>query len=43
MGLGVEGGVPILFEDECPGGLGVSGIEYDDERVAQTGCDAFGK
>ena len=41
--LGVEGGVPILFEDECLGGVGVSGIDYDDERVAQAGCDAFTK
>ncbi len=41
--LGVEGGVPVLFEDECLGGVGVSGIDYDDERVAQAGCDAFGK
>ncbi len=41
--LGVEGGVPVLFEDECIGGVGVSGIDYDDERVAQAGCDAFTK
>jgi len=41
--LGVEGGVPILFEEECLGGVGVSGIDYDDERVAQAGCDVFGK
>jgi glc operon protein GlcG len=41
--LGVEGGVPILFEDECLGGVGVSGIDHDDEPVAKAGCDAFGK
>jgi glc operon protein GlcG len=41
--LGVEGGVPILFEEECLGGVGVSGIDYDDERVAQAGSDVFGK
>jgi glc operon protein GlcG len=41
--LGVEGGVPVLFEDECIGGVGVSGIDHDDERVAQAGCDAFAK
>ncbi len=41
--LGVEGGTPLLFEDECVGGVGVSGIDFDDERVAQAGSDAFGK
>ncbi len=40
--LGVEGGVPILFEGECLGGVGVSGIDFDDEKVAQAGADAFG-
>jgi glc operon protein GlcG len=39
--LGVEGGVPILFEDECVGGVGVSGIDYDDETVAKAGVSAF--
>jgi glc operon protein GlcG len=39
--LGVEGGVPIIFEGECIGGVGVSGIDHDDERVAQAGADAF--
>lgn len=41
--LGVEGGMPILFENECLGGVGVSGIDYDDEKVAQAGCDAVAK
>ena len=41
--LGVDAGVPILFEDECIGGVGVSGIDYDDERVAQAACEAFTK
>ena len=38
--LGVPGGVPILFEDECLGGVGVSGIDWDDEKIAQVGADA---
>jgi len=41
--LGVEGGIPIMFESESIGGVGVSGISYDDEPVAQAGVDAFGK
>jgi glc operon protein GlcG len=40
--LGVEGGIPLLFEDECLGGVGVSGIDHDDERIAQAGSDNFG-
>ena len=41
--LGVAGGIPILFEDECLGGVGVSGIDYDDEPVAKAGAEVFGK
>jgi uncharacterized protein GlcG (DUF336 family) len=41
--LGVEGGVPILHEGECLGGVGVSGIDHDDEKIAKVGADAFGK
>jgi uncharacterized protein GlcG (DUF336 family) len=41
--LGAEGGVPVLFENESIGGVGVSGIDHDDEPVAQAGADAFGK
>jgi glc operon protein GlcG len=40
--LGVDGGVPILYEKQCIGGIGVSGIDYDDEPVAKAGADAFG-
>jgi uncharacterized protein GlcG (DUF336 family) len=40
--LGVPGGIPILFEGECIGGVGVSGIDRDDEPVAEAGAAAFG-
>jgi uncharacterized protein GlcG (DUF336 family) len=40
--LGVEGGVPIMFENESIGGIGISGIAHDDEPVAQAGAAAFG-
>jgi len=41
--LGVEGGIPILYETQCIGGIGVSGIDYDDEPVAKAGAEAFGQ
>jgi glc operon protein GlcG len=40
--LGVPGGVPIIHQDECIGGVGVSGIGEHDEPVAQAGADAVG-
>jgi uncharacterized protein GlcG (DUF336 family) len=39
--LGVPGGIPILFEGECIGGIGVSGIGRDDEPVAEAGAAAM--
>ena len=39
--LGVEGGVPIMFGDECIGGVGVSGIDHDDEPVAKAAVEGF--
>jgi glc operon protein GlcG len=39
--LGVEGGIPLIFEDECVGGIGVSGIDRDDETIAQAGAAGF--
>lgn len=39
--LGVEGGFPILYQGECLGGVGVSGIDKDDEPVAKAAAAAF--
>ena len=39
--LGVEGGIPLLYKGECIGGVGVSGIDTDDEPVAIAGAAAF--
>ncbi len=36
-GLPIAGGVPILFDGECLGGIGVSGVEIHDEPVAEAG------
>jgi glc operon protein GlcG len=40
----VIGGVPILYDGECVGGIGVAGVQSDeDEQVAQAGADALAK
>jgi glc operon protein GlcG len=40
--LPMAGGVPLFYEGECVGGIGVSGIADDDEVVAKAGADALG-
>src|SRR5262245_7304517 len=39
--LPMAGGVPLFYEGECVGGIGVSGIADDDEVVAKAGADAL--
>jgi len=40
--LPVQGGVPIVVDGTCVGGVGVSGVQsHDDEKIAQTGIDAL--
>lgn len=39
----MEGGFPIFFEDECVGGIGVSGGDWEqDERIAAAAVEAVG-
>jgi glc operon protein GlcG len=39
----IWGGLPILHQGECVGGIGVSGVaSQDDEKVAQAGINALG-
>ena len=39
----MEGGVPILVEGECVGGIGVSGGDWEtDQRLAQAAVEAIG-
>ena len=39
----MEGGVPVLFEGECIGGVGVSGGDWEtDQRIAQMAVEAIG-
>ena len=40
--LPVQGGVPIVVEGSCVGGVGVSGVQsHEDEQIAQAGIDAL--
>jgi glc operon protein GlcG len=42
-GLLIQGGLPILHQNECVGAIGVSGVQsHDDERIAQAGINALG-
>ena len=40
--LPVQGGVPILVDGSCVGGVGVSGVQsHEDEQIARAGIDAL--
>jgi glc operon protein GlcG len=37
----MQGGLPVIHQGECVGGVGVSGVQSDfDEQIAQAGVDA---
>jgi len=39
----MEGGVPIMVNGECVGGIGVSGGDWEtDQRIAQMACESIG-
>ena len=41
-GTHVQGGLPILHEGHCLGGIGISGVKSEfDEQIAQAGLDAL--
>ncbi len=40
--LPVQGGIPVMYEGVCVGGIGVSGVaSHEDEQVAQAGADVL--
>lgn len=42
--LPVQGGVPIVVDGTCVGGVGVSGVQsHEDEQIARAGIDAVVK
>jgi glc operon protein GlcG len=41
-GLLVQGAVPIVYENECVGAIGVSGVQsFEDEQIARAGVAAL--
>ena len=40
--LPIQGGLPIMVDGECVGGVGISGVQsHEDEQIAQAGIDAL--
>jgi glc operon protein GlcG len=40
-GILIQGGVPIMHQNECVGSIGVSGVQsHEDEQIAQAGAGA---
>jgi|SRR5580700_5577631 glc operon protein GlcG len=41
-GILIQGGVPVIHDNECVGAIGVSGVQsQEDEQVAQAGANAL--
>ena len=41
--LPIQGGVPIMYQGECVGAIGVSGVQsHEDEQIANAGVAALG-
>jgi glc operon protein GlcG len=39
----IQGGLPIVVEGTCIGGVGISGVQsHEDEQIAKAGIDALG-
>jgi glc operon protein GlcG len=42
-GILIQGGVPVVYQNECVGAVGVSGVQsHEDEQVAQAGVNVLG-
>ena len=40
--LPVQGGIPVIYQGVCVGGIGVSGVaSHEDEQIAQAGADVL--
>jgi uncharacterized protein GlcG (DUF336 family) len=41
--LPIQGGVPLMYQGECVGAIGVSGVQsHEDEQIANAGIAALG-
>jgi glc operon protein GlcG len=41
-GILIQGGVPVMHENDCVGAIGVSGVQsHEDEQIAQAGANAL--
>jgi uncharacterized protein GlcG (DUF336 family) len=41
--LQIQGGLPIMYQGECVGAIGVSGVQsQEDEQIAKAGIDTLG-
>jgi glc operon protein GlcG len=41
--LPIQGGVPVMYQGECVGAIGVSGVQsHEDEQIATAGIAALG-
>jgi glc operon protein GlcG len=42
-GILIQGGLPVMHQNECVGAIGVSGVQsHEDEQIAQAGVKALG-
>jgi uncharacterized protein GlcG (DUF336 family) len=42
-GILIQGGLPLIHDNECVGAIGVSGVQsHEDEVIAQAGVNALG-
>ena len=41
-GVLIQGAVPVMYQNECVGSIGVSGVQsHEDEQIAQAGANAL--
>jgi glc operon protein GlcG len=41
-GILIQGAVPVMYQNECVGAIGVSGVQsHEDEQIAQAGASAL--
>ena len=41
-GVMIQGAVPVMYQGECVGAIGVSGVQsHEDEQIAQVGANAL--